>query len=129
MSDSIVENWLKLAEYDLTTAEAMYNTGRYLYVAFTCQQAIEKLLKARYVQKYDKTPPYTHNIVRLINELAFTSKLDEQWLEFADSLNTYYIESRYAEKIAEISDALESTAAHNILRKTREFFICLQRQQ
>lgn len=28
--------WLKLAEYDLDTAEAMHETKRYLYVGFMC---------------------------------------------------------------------------------------------
>ena len=34
--------WLDIAEYDLETARAMYISGRYLYVAFMCQQAVEK---------------------------------------------------------------------------------------
>ncbi|MFA1819582.1 HEPN domain-containing protein [Virgibacillus oceani] len=35
------EHWKDIAKYDLDTAEAMYQTGRYLYVVFMCQQAIE----------------------------------------------------------------------------------------
>jgi HEPN domain-containing protein len=37
--------WLDIAEYDLKTAEAMFETGRWLYVVFMCQQAMEKLSK------------------------------------------------------------------------------------
>ena len=45
-----VEHWLDIAEYDLETAVAMQETGRYLYTVFMCQQALEKLLKAIYLQ-------------------------------------------------------------------------------
>ena len=38
--------WLELADYDLETARAMLQTGRYLYVGFMCHQVIEKALKA-----------------------------------------------------------------------------------
>jgi len=34
--------WLELAQYDLDTASAMFSTGRWFYVVFMCQQAIEK---------------------------------------------------------------------------------------
>jgi HEPN domain-containing protein len=34
------EHWLDAAEYDLQTAEAMLVAGRWLYVAFMCQQAV-----------------------------------------------------------------------------------------
>jgi HEPN domain-containing protein len=37
--------WLKLAQYDLDSAGAMYTSGRWFYVAFMCQQAIEKSCK------------------------------------------------------------------------------------
>jgi HEPN domain-containing protein len=40
------EYWLEIADYDLETAKAMLDTGRYLYVGFMCHQVIEKALKA-----------------------------------------------------------------------------------
>lgn len=39
------EYWLDIAQYDLETAVANYKSGRYLYVAFMCQQSIEKVVK------------------------------------------------------------------------------------
>lgn len=32
--------WLDIVDYDLATAEAMYSTGRWLYVGFMCHQVI-----------------------------------------------------------------------------------------
>ena len=31
-----IDYWLSVADYDIETAEAMYSTGRWLYVAFMC---------------------------------------------------------------------------------------------
>jgi HEPN domain-containing protein len=55
------EYWLDTAEYDLATAEAMLKAGRWLYVVFTCQQAIEKLSKGLYTLYIDDNVPYTNN--------------------------------------------------------------------
>jgi len=43
---SAVRIWMDRVEYDLETARAMNKAGRYLYVLFMCQQAVEKALKA-----------------------------------------------------------------------------------
>jgi len=37
-----VQYWQEMSEYDLATAKAMLQTGRYLYVGFMCHQAVEK---------------------------------------------------------------------------------------
>jgi len=78
MSKKVIKNWIALAEYDFETAKAMMKSGRYLYVAFTCQQTIEKALKALYVKEKEETPPYTHNLIRLLSGLSISSKIDEE---------------------------------------------------
>ena len=35
------QGWVDQAQYDLETAHAMLASGRYLYVLFCCQQAVE----------------------------------------------------------------------------------------
>ena len=42
-------HWKDIALYDLDTAEAMFQSGRYLYIVFMCQQAIEKLSKGLFI--------------------------------------------------------------------------------
>ena len=126
MSNRIVQNWIDLAEYDLGTAEAMLKTGRYLYVAFVCQQSVEKLLKAGYVKELDGTPPYTHNLVRLINDVSIFGEIDKDMLGLIETLNSYYIESRYTEEINELSQMLTAEKAKEIYEKTKELFLCLK---
>ena len=65
MATNKVAYWLDIADYDLDTAEAMYQTGRWLYVAFMCHQVIEKTIKAYWCGTQSTDPPYTHNHMRL----------------------------------------------------------------
>lgn len=126
MSKKIIINWLGLAEYDLKTAKAMLDARRYLYVAFTCQQGIEKILKALYVKEKGKTPPYTHNLIKLLNTLSISPKVDGENKKFMESLNSYYIESRYTEELVEISKLLTKKTAEDVFSKTKELFLWLK---
>ncbi|HCO95906.1 MAG TPA: DNA-binding protein [Phycisphaerales bacterium] len=122
MSQKIIDNWISLAEYDLATAHDMLKANRYLYVAFMCQQAIEKILKACYVKKQRSTPPYTHNLLRLIKELSFKNEMNDEMMGTVEELNSYYIESRYTEDIEEISKLLTEAKAVSILNSTKGLF-------
>lgn len=126
MSEKVIKNWLALAEYDLKTAKAMMRSGRYLYVAFTCQQTIEKILKAIYVKEKEETPPYTHNLIRLAEELSVIKPIDEETNRFLERLNSYYIQSRYTEEIYQISKTLNKKSTNEILSKTKELFRWLE---
>ena len=122
MSQKIIDNWISLAEYDLATAQDMSKAGRYLYVAFMCQQAIEKILKACYVKQYNSTPPYTHNLLRLVKELNFKDEMGDEMMADIEDLNSYYIESRYTEDIEELSKLLTEVKAVSVLNSTKELF-------
>jgi len=122
VAEKVVDNWLLLAEYDLATAQAMLQTKRLLYVGFMCQQAIEKILKACYVKYHGATPPYTHNLLRLLAELPWKEDVDDRKLTTIETLNSYYIESRYTEDIQELAKALTEAKANEVLETTRELF-------
>ena len=62
-------HWEDIASYDLGTAEAMFDSGRYLYVVFMCQQAIEKLSKGLYVYYTNLEATRTHNINIVLSPL------------------------------------------------------------
>ena len=122
MSQKIINNWISLAEYDLATAQDMLKANRYLHVAFMCQQAIEKILKACYVKQHTSTPPYTHNLLRLIKELSFKDEMGDERMTKIEELNSYYIESRYTEDIEELSKLLTEAKVVSVLNSTKELF-------
>ena len=126
MSKKLAENWYNLAIYDLESAEAMFKTSRYLYVAFLCQQAIEKTLKGIYLKETLQTPIYTHNLRRLAKHLSFYEDLNPKQIEQLDRFNAYYIESRYTEILDEMTKALDRDKAQNILKDCKEMIKWLE---
>ena len=78
------EYWIDLANYDIETAKAMLQTGRYLYVGFMCHQVIEKALKALIARDCDEDeiPPKIHNLVRLSEKANLSDELSEEQSEF-----------------------------------------------
>lgn len=71
------EYWIETAQYDLETAQAMLNTGRYLYVGFTCHLTIEKALKAT-ISNTDKFPPQIHNLTELVKIANVWEDMNEE---------------------------------------------------
>ena len=124
------EHWLNIAQYDLDTAEVMNNGGRYMYVAFTCQQAIEKLAKGIYVYTFDKEAKYTHNINLVLKEIEGITNLEEysEYKPFFDELTGFYFVGRYASYKQELSEGLNKENTQKLLTKTKEAFSWLQSQ-
>lgn len=63
------QEWSRQAEYDMETARAMLDSGRYIYCVFMCHLSIEKSLKALYAKKLGKNPSKTHSLVYLAQSL------------------------------------------------------------
>ncbi len=120
MSEKVVKNWLALAEYDFETAKAMLSTGRYVYVAFTCQQCIEKTLKAIYVRQRQLAPPYIHSLTKLATLMSFFEAFSQEQLNDLELLNSYYLQSRYSEQIDEMRHQFTEQKAIAFIQKTEE---------
>lgn len=124
----IIQNWIYLSDYDIATAKVMLDTKRYLYVAFMCQQAIEKLLKACFVKEKEQTPPFTHSLIRLSEKLSFFEYIEQNYQNDLELLNSYYIESRYSEDYQEISKTISPEKAKNMFDFTEDFLQWLKSQ-
>ena len=115
--DSDVQKWVDSSTYDIETAEAMINSERLLYVVFCCQQALEKILKAKVTQVTLKLPPKTHDLIQL-SGLA-NIQLDNKKQLFYNQLTAYYIESRYPDEIGELAKRLNKETAQSYLTRTK----------
>lgn len=105
-----VKRWLDIAAYDKATAEAMYKSGRYLYVLFMCQQAVEKTLKGLIVHKTGlvKLAPLTEIEIAPAHQ------------EFLRELTPFYDETRYPKDFGKIKSMFDKKTALIYLRKTKE---------
>ena len=132
------EYWLEAAQYDLETAKAMLNTGRYVYVTFMCQQTIEKLTKGIYQLFTDNEPPMVHNIWNIlkllkkdvtIEKYLQNESFDEKLIEYKSffvELLAYYISGRYPSFKEKISTSIDANRAKRVLNKGIEVFIWLE---
>ena len=116
--------WLELAQYDLKSAEAMFETGRWFYVVFMCQQAVEKLCKGLYTLHVDDNVPKIHNIKQIF--LCFEEKLSvtvsEEKYHIFDSLSANYLMNRYPDFTRQTNRQIDQNDAEFLLLKTREVF-------
>lgn len=117
MQDSVAE-WIEISDYDLATAEAMLDSGRYLYVLFCCQQAIEKRLKALIVKRTQQMPARTHDLLRLASDAKIELSSEQEF--FLRRLGQYYIETRYPEELWELAKRAGRDLAESYLTKTQE---------
>lgn len=118
--NAIAKQWIERAEYDLETANAMLKTDRYLYVAFMCQQCLEKILKACIVS-IGKTPPMIHNLLRLAEEAAIILNMTEKQKLFLADLNPFYIKARYGEYKDALSKICTARSGKDMIVRTKEF--------
>jgi len=110
--------WTEQAQYDLDTAKAMLESGRYLYVLFCCQQAVEKSLKAIIAERTGELPPRLHQLMRLSRVAEL--EVDEQRADFLRELSAYYIQTRYPEEIMDIASRVKKDEAARVLKQTQE---------
>jgi len=101
-----VEDWALLADKDLQAAEIIINDEYPLtnIVAFHCQQAIEKYLKAIIIEK-DGPLIRTHDLIKLngiLNEIKDLG-IDEKKLII---LNEVYMDSRYPGDLGLMPDGM-----------------------
>jgi HEPN domain-containing protein len=121
-------HWLEYAQYDLDTADAMYSSGRWLYVAFSCQQAIEKLCKGLYTLHIDDDAPHVHSIVRIVSYFAdkLPEVVSEEKYHLFETLVGFYIKGRYPSFKQRVSAMLNEQEANKLLTQTKEVFAWLQ---
>ena len=115
-----VAYWIDIADYDLDTAEAMYQTGRWRYVAFMCHQVIEKTLKAYWCASQTTEPPYTHSHTRLADGSGLYEQMDDEQRDFLDLITNYNIEARYPEDKEALARSLTSQFCRQMIDDTKQ---------
>ena len=70
------EEWLRQADYDMDTADYMFDGGRYFYAVFMCHLSIEKALKGLYRKKVNQEP--IGRFVVKLNEASVATRYPEE---------------------------------------------------
>ncbi len=123
--DITVQKWLERVAYDLATAHSLHKNGHYLYVAFLCQQAVEKALKA-YLCHQQIPPPFVHNLLRLAETASLLPQLSAVFQTLLANLNPFYIKARYGEYKDSLAKVCTKEKASHFLQHTEEFVTWLK---
>ena len=115
-----VKYWVEMSDYDIDTAKAMLDTGRYLYVGFMCHQTIEKALKAYWSANLEEIPLKIHTLYRLAEKTRLDQELSEEQLELIDTLEPLNIEARYPSYKDRLMKSLTHEYCIGLLEKTRQ---------
>jgi len=115
-----VKYWTELSEYDIKTAEAMLQSKRFLYVGFMAHQAIEKILKAYFVNVTGETAPLSHSLSFLAKQSDIYKKFSEEQKDFIDLLEPMNIEARYPTHKKQLLESLTAKRCTEILYNAQE---------
>lgn len=120
------QEWLKQSDYDMGTAQAMFDAERFLYAAFMCHLALEKALKGLFQARLAEMPPKTHSLVYLLKRVGITPP--EPCWTFIARLNEASITTRYPEDLDTLQARYPESVTAEILRNTREALAWIRTQ-
>ncbi len=95
MNDKVTY-WMEMSDYDFDTANAMFITGRYLYVGFMCH----------------------HSLSRLAEKSGLDKEMSDDQLDFIDELKPLNIEARYPSYKERLMRSLNTERCKELIRKT-----------
>lgn len=120
MQQDKVKYWVELADYDFETAQAMFETKRFLYVGFICHQVIEKMLKAYWSNVLEEPALKIHSLSRLAEKSGLDKDMSEEQTDFIDSLEPLNIEARYPSYKDRLMNTLTEERCKELIKQTDE---------
>lgn len=119
--ENFIKDWIDKADHDLGSAKLIFlHLPAYSdTIAFHCQQAVEKYIKAVLVY-HDIEFPRSHNLVYLLDLLSIKVKASDDQYDKAILLNGYSVQIRYPDQIIYLTnEELETSIA--IAQEFRDF--------
>ena len=110
----LVDDWLEMAYDAIEVAHLCYAHKHFLFAAHTCQQGIEKALKAA-LQNDGIVPPHTHNLDKLAQKCGIWGLLTIEQQKFLVLLSGLYISAKYPN--------VKAAKSRNLTEKTIERFL------
>ena len=118
--------WLKQADYDMETADLMFNGGRYFYAVFMCHLSVEKALKGLYHKTLGEVPPKTHNLIYLLDRIGDAP--EEELQKFITRLNTASVTTRYPDDLAKIQADFTAEVTKGMIAQSKDVLQWIKKQ-
>ncbi|MCK9639345.1 MAG: HEPN domain-containing protein [Prolixibacteraceae bacterium] len=120
-----INEWIEKADHDLGSAKiiSLHLPDYFDTIAFHCQQAVEKYLKALLVF-YGIEFLRSHDLIYLLELLSEKIEIDDTKFQKAFTLNGFGVQLRYPNKIIKLTKADIDTAIH-IAEEFRMFSVMI----
>lgn len=122
--DELIKYWVAEAEESLSVAGHLFEKKDYSYALFFGHLAVEKILKAVYVEKKDENVPRSHNLPRIAKAAGLT--VPEDKLADLIRITAFNIEARYPDYKRNFRKKCTFSFTEWELKKIREIFTWLK---
>ena len=106
----MIAHWRKGASDSLSLAKRAHTDGSYALALFHCQLAVEKALKALYMDERREAVPPTHNLVLIAGGLKHSWSVEER--RELDYLTQYAVAARYDDPVWAEHEATAENSTH-----------------
>jgi len=110
--------WLRQSLYDMKTAEAMFDSKRYIYTVFMCHLSVEKALKGLYARNFQAVPPKTHNLIYFVEKIKL--ELPQSMYDFLFTLNGLSVPTRYPDDLQKLLKDYTRKKTAKVLDQSKE---------
>jgi len=118
--------WYFQSDYDLETAQDMFNSGRNVYCIFMCHLSIEKALKGLFLKTTGNYPIKSHSLMYFVEKIEL--KLSDSDDEFVFKLNKVSIPTRYPEDLQKLFNVYTNDRTKSILEETKKLQAWIKQQ-
>ena len=125
-SEKLPKEWFLQADYDMETAQYMFDGGRYFYCIFMCHLSIEKALKGLYRARLKSDPPKIHNLLYFVGKLGL--KMPGELEDHVNRLNYLSIPTRYPDDLRRMSREFDNRRTEAALLATKKVLKWLKLQ-
>ena len=120
-----IERWFLQSKEEFDAARISFQAKKWFAVAFWCQQAVEKSLKALFMFQKKESPGTTHSLTFLGRECNTPVK----YSSFLRNLTKEYYMSRYPDASEDVpSDLYNEQDAKEYMVKSEEFLSWVESQ-
>jgi HEPN domain-containing protein len=91
----VVRHWQKRARGALKMAGIAHREGEYELALFHCHLALEKALKAKYMEQHEEEAPYIHDLYLLAENIQ--TEFSHAECDLLKGMTAFAVESRYSD--------------------------------
>lgn len=110
----IVAHWRKGARDSIEVARMCLEAQKFEHALFNAHLAVEKALKARFIEKHDDAPPFTHELHELSSQISLN--LPDGQTALLREMSRLAVRARYADHQWSEEQATAENAEYWVLR-------------